>query len=85
MSTITCKLADHAAEIRREADRIAALCLVMSPESLEDSLRVIRLNVAAMTGIGKALSEAVSVQTAKPGSDFENRLDPYAPINFGNL
>jgi hypothetical protein len=63
VSTITCKLADHAAEVRREADRISALCLVMSPASLEDSLRVIRLNVAAMTGIGKCLAESVPVQS----------------------
>ena len=62
MSTTTCKISECAEEVRREAVRILSLAPVLSPEALEDSLRVIRLNAALMAGLGKGLSESNCVR-----------------------
>lgn len=63
MSTITCRIAECAEEVQREAARIMALAPVLSPEALEGSLRAIRLQAAQMEGLAKSLAGAVSVQS----------------------
>lgn len=63
MSTTTVRIAECAEEIHREAVRILSLAPVLSPESLDASLRVIRLNVGMMAGLGKSLSESSCAQS----------------------
>jgi len=63
MSHQTVRLAECASEIRDACDRLLTIAPVASASDVQAFCEVVRLNVAMMAGLGKALSESSCVQS----------------------